>query len=188
MVSISNFRTGMAIRHNHEIWIVTEFTHVTPGNWRAMVRTKLKNVKTGRVIDITYRMTDDVEVVRLDEKSMQFLYESDDNLYFMDTETYDQVVIPEEFFGDKKRFLREGDMCVVQILEGQPITAELPNSIVFKVIEAEPGIKGDSATNIMKYAIIETGAKVLVPLFIKEGDKIKIDTNTGKYLERVAVK
>ena len=187
MTAISEFRTGKAIRFNNDIWIITEFQHVTPGNWRAMVRTKLKNAKTGRVIDNTFRMTDDIEEVRLDEKQMQYLYEAEGNLHFMDTETYDQTFIPSDLLGDQLKFLKEGDMCKILFHEGFAITAELPNFIQFKVIEAEPGVKGDSATNIQKFCTIETGTKIQVPLFIKEGDVIKIDTRTGKYLERVAV-
>ncbi len=188
MASISEFRNGMAIRFNNDIWIITEFQHVTPGNWRAMVRTKLKNAKTGRVIDNTFRMTDEIEEVRLDEKEMQYLYEADGNLYFMDMETYDQTFIPAELLGEQKKFLKEGGMCNIRFLEGQPLTAELPFFIDFLVTEAEPGVRGDSAANIMKWATIETGAKVQVPLFIKEGDIIKLDTRTGKYLERVRTK
>lgn len=188
MASISEFRNGMAIRFNNDIWIITEFQHVTPGNWRAMVRTRLKNAKTGRVIDNTFRMTDSIEAVRLDEKEMQFLYEADGNLYFMDMESYDQTFIPAEMLGDQKRFLKEGGMCTICFLEGRALTAELPNFIEFIVTEAEPGVRGDSASNITKYAVIESGAKVQVPLFIKEGDVIKIDTRTGKYLERVSRK
>ncbi|MDZ7335737.1 MAG: elongation factor P [candidate division KSB1 bacterium] len=187
MTAISEFRTGKAIRFNNDVWIITEFQHVTPGNWRAMVRTKLKNAKTGRVIENTFRMTDEIEEVYLEEKQMQYLYESDGNLYFMDTETYDQTFIPADLLGDQLKFLKEGDMVKILFNEGVAITAELPNFIEFKVIQADPGVKGDSATNILKYCTIETGAKVQVPLFVKEGDTIKIDTRTGKYLERVAV-
>lgn len=185
MASISEFRNGMAIRFNNDIWIITDYQHVTPGNWRAMVRTKLKNAKTGRVIDNTFRMTDNIDQVRLDEKEMQFLYEADGNLYFMDTETYDQTFISSEMLGDQKKFLKEGGMCNIRFLEGQPLTAEMPFFIEFIITEAEPGIRGDSAANIMKYATIETGTKIQVPLFIKEGDVVKLDTRTGKYLERV---
>jgi elongation factor P len=186
MASISEFRTGMAIRFNNDVWIITEFQHVTPGNWRAMVRTKLKNARTGRVIDNTFRMTDNIEEVRLDMKQMQFLYEADGSLYFMDTETYDQTFIPAEMLGDQKKFMKEGGTCTINFMEGAPLTAELPNFIDFLVTEAEPGVRGDSASNVMKYCTIETGAKIQVPLFIKEGDKIKIDTRTGKYLERAS--
>ncbi|MBN2356922.1 elongation factor P [candidate division KSB1 bacterium] len=188
MASISDFRNGMAIRYNNDIWIITEFQHVTPGNWRAMVRTKLKNAKTGRVIDNTFRMTDTIEEVRLDEKEMQYLYEADGNLYFMDLESYDQTFIPAEMLGDQKKFLKEGGLCSIRFLEGRALTAELPFFIEFVVTEAEPGVRGDSASNITKYATIESGAKVQVPLFIKEGDVIKIDTRSGKYLERVSRK
>lgn len=186
MAAISEFRNGMAIRFNNDIWIIVEFQHVTPGNWRAMVRTRLKNAKTGRVIENTFRMTDNIEAVRLDEKEMQYLYESDGNLFFMDTETYDQTFIAAEMLGDQTRFLKEGGMCFIRFLEGAALTAELPNFIDFNVIEAEPGVRGDSASNVTKYCTIESGTKILVPLFIKEGDVIKIDTRTGKYLERVA--
>lgn len=186
MASIGEFRNGMAIRFNNDIWIITEFQHVTPGNWRAMVRTRLKNAKTGRVIENTFRMTDNIEAVRLDEKEMQYLYEADGNLYFMDTETYDQTFISAEMLGDQTRFLKEGGTCFIRFLEGVALTAEMPNFIEFNVIEAEPGVRGDSASNVTKYCTIESGTKIIVPLFIKEGDIIKIDTRTGKYLERVS--
>jgi len=186
MASVSEFRNGMAIRHENDIWIVTEFQHVNPGNWRAMLRTRLKNVRTGRVIDVTFRMSDKVEGVRLEDKAMEFLYASDDFLYFMDTETYDQTFIPAGMLGEQRRFLKEGNRCVLSCLEHQPISATLPTFVELKVTEAEPGVRGDSATNIMKYAVLETGARIHVPLFIKQGDVLKIDTRTGKYAERVA--
>jgi elongation factor P len=186
MAAVSEFRNGMAILHNGDIWVVSEFQHFNPGNWRAMIRTKLKNAKTGRVVDHTFRMTDKIEEVRLDEKDMQYLYEADDNLYFMDTETYEQTFIPAELLGDQKRFLKEGNFCHVMFYEGKAMSAELPFFIEFKIIEAEPAVKGDTATGVTKGAVIETGTKVQVPLFVKEGDVIKIDTRTGKYLERVS--
>jgi elongation factor P len=186
MSAISEFRRGMAIRFNNDVWVITEFQHVTPGNWRAMVRTKLKNAKTGRVLENTFRMTDQIEEVRLEDKEMQYLYTSDDDLCFMDMESYEQIDIPMEILGDQKRFLKEGNMIRILFLEGNAISAELPLSLEFKVTEAEPGVKGDSAKNIMKNAIIETGAKVQVPLFVNAGDVLKIDTRTGKYLERVS--
>lgn len=185
MASVSEFRNGMAILHNSEIWIVTEFQHVNPGNWRAFVRTKLKNVKNGRVLEHTFRMTDKIDEVRLEEKDMQYLYEADGNLYFMDSETYDQTFISAGLLGDLKRFLKEGNICHVLFHDNKAISAELPNFIVFDVVEAEPGVKGDTATGVLKAATIETGAKIQVPIFIKAGDKIRIDTRTGKYIERV---
>lgn len=185
MASVSEFRNGMAIRHENDIWVVVEYQHVTPGNWRAMLRTRLKNVKTGRVIDVTFRMSDKVEEVRLEEKEMEFMYEADGLLHFMDPETYDQFFIAEEMLGDQRQFLKEGSRCIISFLEGKAISAALPTFVVLKVAEAEPGVRGDSATNIMKFAVLETGARIQVPLFVKEGDTLKIDTRTGKYAERV---
>jgi elongation factor P len=186
MASVSEFRTGMAIRHENQICIVVEFQHVTPGNWRAMLRTKLKNVKTGRVLDVTFRMSDTVEEVRLEERKMQFLYTEGDLLHFMDPDTYDQTFIAEEMLGDQRLFLKEGDLCSIFILEGKPMLAEVPTFVELTVAEAEPGFRGDSATNILKFAVLETGARIQVPLFIKVGDLLKIDTRTGKYVERLA--
>jgi len=185
MAAVSEFRNGMAILHNGDVWIVSEFQHFNPGNWRAMIRTKLKHAKSGRVVDHTFRMTDKIEEVRLEMKDMQYLYEADDNLYFMDTETYEQTFISAKLLGEQTRFLKEGNLCKIMFYEGRAISAELPFFVEFKIIEAEPAVKGDTATSISKNAKIETGSTVQVPLFIKEGDRIRIDTRTGKYLERV---
>lgn len=185
MAAVSEFRNGMAILHNGDVWVVAEFQHFNPGNWRAMIRTKLKHAKSGRVVDHTFRMTDKIEEVRLEEKDMQYLYEADDNLYFMDTETYEQTFISANLLGDQKRFLKEGNLCHIMFYEGKAISAGLPYFVEFVIVEAEPAVKGDTATSITKSAKIETGTTVQVPLFIKEGDRIRIDTRTGKYLERV---
>ena len=185
MASVSGFRNGMAINHNNDIWVITEFQHVKPGKGQAFIRTKLKNAKTGRVIDHTFRLTDKIQEVRLDNKEMQYLYATDDQLYFMDTQTYDQVNISDTLLGDRKKFLKEGNMCQICFTEEEPITAELPNFIDLEVVEAEPGVKGDTASAITKNAVLETGANVQVPIFIKIGNILKIDSRTGKYLERV---
>jgi elongation factor P len=185
MAAVSEFRNGMAILHNGDVWVVAEFQHFNPGNWRAMIRTKLKHAKSGRVVDHTFRMTDKIEEVRLEEKDMQYLYEADDNLYFMDTETYEQTFISANLLGDQKRFLKEGNLCHIMFYEGKAMSAELPYFVEIAIVEAEPAVKGDTATSITKSAKIETGTTVQVPLFIKEGDRIRIDTRTGKYLERV---
>lgn len=186
MASVSEFRNGMAIRYENDIWVVVEFQHVTPGNWRAMLRTRLKNLKTGRVIDVTFRMSDKIDEVRLEEKKLEFLYESDGLLYFMDNETYDQTFITADMLGDQRQLLKEGNSCSVFFLDGKATSAALPNFVELKIAEAEPAVRGDSATNIMKYAVLETGAKIQVPLFVKEGDTVKVDTRTGKYSERIA--
>lgn len=186
MISVSEFRRGMAIRYEGDVWIVTEFQHISPGNWRAMMKTKLKNVKTGRVMEVTFRMSDEIEQVMLFERKMQYLYESEGLLYFMDTETYEQTFIPEDMLGDQKKFLKESDICSIYFLEDKPIVAEMAPFVELKVVEAEPAVKGDTATNVMKYCTLETGARIQVPLFIKEGDTVKVDTRTGRYVERVA--
>jgi len=186
MASISEFRRGMAIKLDNEIWIITEYQHVSPGNWRAMVRTKLKNAKTGRVAERTFRMTDQIDAIRLESKEMQYLYEADGSIHFMDTKTYEQTFIPGDFLGDQKLFLKEGNICTISFLEDKPITVDLPFFVELVVAEAEPGVRGDSTTNLMKGAVLETGARVQVPLFVNAGDTVKIDTRTGKYLERVS--
>ena len=186
MASISEFRRGMAIKLDNEVWIITEYQHVSPGNWRAMVRSKLKNAKTGRVMERTFRMTDQIESIRLESREMQFLYETDGSLHFMDTKSYEQTFIPADFLGEQKQFLKEGNMCTISFMEEKPITLELPNFIDLVVAEAEPGVRGDSTTNLMKGAVLETGARVQVPLFVNAGDTVRIDTRTGKYLERIS--
>ena len=186
MASISEFRRGMAIKLDNEIWIISEYQHVSPGNWRAMVRTKLKNAKTGRVMERTFRMTDQIDSIRLESREMQFLYETDGSLHFMNTKNYEQTFIPGDFLGEQKQFLKEGNTCTISFMEEKPITVELPNSIDLVVSESEPGVRGDSTTNLMKGAVLETGAKVQVPLFVNAGDTVRIDTRTGKYLERVS--
>ncbi|OQX88605.1 elongation factor P [candidate division KSB1 bacterium 4484_87] len=184
MASISEFRRGMAIMFNNDIYLITEFQHVTQSRGRAMVRTKLKNVKTGRVIDNTFRETDKVEAVRLDEKEMQYLYSDTENYYFMNTETFEQIPLPGEMIEDQTKFLKEG-MLVKVLFHGEtPITSELPTTVDLKVIEAEPAVRGDTAGNVTKWVTLETNARLEVPPFINEGDTIRIDTRTGAYVSR----
>ncbi len=186
MASVSDFRNGMAIRHNGEIWTVTEFQHVKPGKGQAFIRTKLKQLKSGKVVEHTFRLSDSIEEVRLEGKDMQYLYSAGDELCLMDTETYEQINIPKDMLGDSVRFLKEGNSVHVQFLEGTPVTASLPLFIELEVSEAPPGVKGDTVSNVQKQVTLETGAEIQVPLFIKAGDVIKIDTRDGKYIERVS--
>ncbi|MDZ7271278.1 MAG: elongation factor P [candidate division KSB1 bacterium] len=185
MSSISDFRRGMAIKFAGDIYIITEYQHVTPGNLRAFVRTRLKNVKTGRVIENTFRFTDKLEEVRLDRKEMQFLYRDGDHLVFMDPETYDQVTIDADFLGDQLGFLKEGNSATIFYHENQPISAELPITVDLEVTQADPVARGDTAGNLTNTVTLETGARIQVPPFVKAGDVIRIDTRTGKYLSRV---
>jgi elongation factor P len=181
----ADFRNGMVIRYNNDLYIITEFHHVSPGNWRAFVRTNLKNLRTGRVIEQRFRAGEEIEEVRVEHQNWQFLYVDGDDYVFMNTETYDQQPIPKEMIGDAVKFLKEGDI-VEALVDGDTIIAvEPPTFVDLEVVSAEPGVRGDTATNVTKPATLETGAVVNVPLFVNPGDKIRIDTRTGQYVSRV---
>ncbi|MDW7681063.1 MAG: elongation factor P [bacterium] len=185
MASISEFRRGKAIMYNNDIYLIIEFQHVKQSRGKAMIRTKLKNVKTGRVLDNTFRTTDRVEEVRLEEKEMQYLYSDNENLYFMNMETFDQIPLPQALVGDQQRFLKE-EMIVKVLFHGEtPITSELPTTVDLQVVGAEPAIKGDTAGNLTKWVTLETNARLEVPPFIEQGDTIRIDTRDGSYVSRV---
>jgi elongation factor P len=175
----------MVIRYNNELWSIVEFHHVSPGNWRAFVRTRLKNLKNGRVIEQRFRAGEEVNEVRVEHQNWQFLYVDDDDYIFMNTETFDQQPIRRQMLGDAIKFLKEQDE-VEMLVDGESIIAvELPNFLELKVESAELGVRGDTANNVTKPATLETGATLNVPLFVNPGDKIRIDTRTGQYVERV---
>jgi elongation factor P len=181
----ADFRNGMVIRYNHELWSIVEFHHVSPGNWRAFVRTRLKNLKNGRVNEQRFRAGEEVDEVRVEHQNWQFLYVDGDDHVFMNTETFDQQPISRVMLGDALKFLKEQDE-VEMLVDGDNIIAvELPNFLQLAVESAEPGVRGDTANNVTKPATLETGAVVNVPLFVNPGDKIRIDTRTGQYVERV---
>ncbi len=175
----------MVIRYNGELYTITEFHHVSPGNWRAFVRTNLKNLKNGRVIEQRFRAGEDIDEVRVEHQNWQFLYVDGDEYVFMNTETYDQQPIPKEMLGDAIKFLKEQDEVEMLVDDDKIIAVELPNFLELKVESAEPGVRGDTANNVTKPATLESGAIVNVPLFVNPGDKVRIDTRTGKYVERV---
>jgi elongation factor P len=180
----ADFRNGMVIRWNNDLWTITEFHHRNPGNWRAFVQVRMKNLKNGRVLEQRFRAGEDVEEVRVEHQTWQFLYVDGDDYVFMNTETYDQQPIAKEMLGDAIKFLKEQDE-VEMLVDGSDIIAvELPNFLVLTVESAEPGVRGDTANNVTKPATLETGAVVNVPLFVNPGDKIRIDTRTGQYVER----
>lgn len=187
MPSTSDFRPGLVIKYNNELWTVVEFQHVNPGNWRAFVRTKLKNLRSGKVIENRFRAGEAIEIVRIERKEYQFLYRDGAGYVFMDQENYEQLTVEESQVGDGAHFLRDGESVDI-LFNGSDITGiELPITVELAVRETVPGVKGDSANPGTKPAIVETGATVNVPLFINEGDVIKIDTRTGGYIERVKV-
>ncbi len=180
----ADFRNGMVIRFNNELYIVTEFHHVSPGNWRAFVRTNLKSMRTGRVIEQRFRAGEEIEEVRVEHQNWQFLYVDGDEYVFMNTETYDQQPVPKELLGDSVKFLKEQDVVELLVDGEKIIAAELPNFVELEVVSAEPGVRGDTANNVTKPATLETGAVINVPLFVNPGEKVRVDTRTGQYVSR----
>lgn len=185
MISCNDFKRGTTIKLDGELFSVVEFQHVKPGKGGAFVRTKLKNVKKGTVVDKTFRGAEKVEDIRLERRPMQYLYDEGDCLVFMDTESYEQESILKTAIGNAINYLKEEDIVDITFYEEEPVTIDPPASVVLKVTYAEPGAKGDTATNVLKPVKVETGAEVRVPLFINEGDLVKINTETGEYIERV---
>jgi elongation factor P len=185
MISTNDLKKGTVLKIEKELFSVVDFQHVKPGKGGAFVRTKIKNMKKGTTIERTFRAGEKVEDVRLETRSMQYLYDEGETLVFMDTDSYEQESIQKSAIGDALMFLKEQDIVNIAMYEGEPVTIEPPNFVTLKVIYAEPGIKGDTATNVNKPVKVETGAEVRVPLFVNEGDMIKVDTRTGEYVERV---
>lgn len=184
MADTTNFRNGYTFNLEGAIFEIVDFQHVKPGKGVAFVRTKLKNVETGAVLDRTFRSGDKVDEVRIEKREMQFLYAEGDTYNFMDLESYDQMTIPRKALGQSADLLLENGSAYVLSAEGRTIGVELPNFVVLRVTFTEPGVKGDTATGATKPATLETGAIVSVPLFVNQGDALKIDTRTGGYVER----
>ena len=185
MISAGDFRNGITIELDNNIFQIIEFQHVKPGKGAAFVRTKLKNIKSGGVVEKTFRPTEKCPQARIDRKAMQYLYSDGDLYHFMDVETYDQIALNQETIGDTLKFVKENEMVKVCSHNGNVFSIEPPLFVELAITETEPGFKGDTATGATKPATVETGATVLVPLFVDIGDVIKIDTRTGEYLSRV---
>ena len=184
MISAGDFRNGITIEYDNNVYQIIEFQHVKPGKGAAFVRTKLKNIKSGGVVEKTFRPTEKCPQARIDRKDMQYLYEDGDLYYFMDTETYDPVALNSETVGDALKFVKENEMVKMCAHNGNVFAVEPPLFVELEITDTEPGFKGDTASNTYKPATVETGATVAVPLFVNQGDKIKIDTRTGEYLSR----
>lgn len=185
MATSNDFYNGMVIRRDGKLYMIVEFLHVKPGKGGAFVRSKLKDVKTGRVLDVTWRAGERVEDVRLERLKAQFLY-SDDALHFMKLDTYEQFALSADALGtDKAKLLKEGTEIEMLFDGSEPVAVELPNFVELRVVRTDPGVKGDTASGGSKPATLETGAVVQVPLFIQEGETVKIDTRTGAYVSRV---
>ena len=185
MADTTDFRNGFTMLIDGAIFSIAEFQHVKPGKGSAFVRTKLKNMKTGAVLDRTFRSGDKVDEVRLEKREMQYLYSEGDTYYFMDLDTYEQTPVERDVIGDGAGLLKESENAYLLVAREEVIGVDLPNFVTLAVSHTEPGIKGDTATGAVKPATLETGYVVQVPLFINQGDTLKIDTRTGDYVERV---
>ena len=185
MISTNQFKNGMTIELDGTLFQIVEFQHVKPGKGGAFVRTKLRNFKTGGVVDKTFRAGEKVEQAMVNRRSMQYLYNDGSDYVFMDTETYEQISLPASFLQDETKFMKENMNVLIAMHEGQALGIELPTAVELEVTHTEPGVKGDTASGGTKPATLETGAMVQVPLFINVGDMIKVDTRTGDYITRV---
>lgn len=186
MATTSDIRNGLCIRYNNDIYKIVEFLHVKPGKGPAFVRTKLKSVTTGKTLDNTFSAGHKIDEVRVETQKFQFLYAEGTDYHFMNTEDYNQITLQQEVL-DSADLLKEGEVVTILINaeDSMPLSVEMPLSVVLEVTATEPGVKGNTATNATKPATLETGAQVNVPLFINEGDKIKVDTTKGNYIERI---
>jgi len=185
VASTNDLKNGLVLNLDNQLWSVIDFQHVKPGKGGAFVRTKLKSVLSGKVVDRTFNAGTKVETATVDKRDMQYLYRDGDDFVFMDSSTYDQINVPEATVGDAKNFMLESTEATVALHEGTPLYVELPTSVVLEVTYTEPGLQGDRSTGGTKPATVETGYQVQVPLFLDQGVKIKVDTRTGDYLGRV---
>lgn len=185
MISAGDFRNGITIELEGNIYQIIEFQHVKPGKGAAFVRTKLKNIKSGGVVEKTFRPTEKCPQARIDRKDYQYLYADGDLFYFMDVETYDQIALNADVVGDALKFVKDNETVKICSHNGNVFSVEPPLFVELEITETEPGFKGDTAQGATKPAVVETGATVMVPLFVEQGDVLKIDTRTGEYLSRV---
>ncbi len=185
MVSAGDFRNGLTIEFDGNIYQILEFQHVKPGKGAAFVRTKLKNIISGGIVERTFRPSEKCEQAHIERKDMQYLYSDGELYHFMDVENYEQIALNEGAIGDALKFVKENEMVKICSHKGSVFAIEPPLFVELEITETEPGVKGDTATGATKPSVVETGATVYVPLFVNEGDKIKIDTRSGEYLSRV---
>ncbi|MBI4970845.1 MAG: elongation factor P [Candidatus Omnitrophica bacterium] len=180
----NDLRRGMAIIYNKEIHLVMDFTHYTPGNKRAFVQLTLKNIRTGKILQNKFSSTEEMDVAHLESRKMQFLYKDTNGYHFMQTEDYHTVDISEDVVGDAKNYLKENMELEIDFHDERPVTIELPKQVILKVVDSPPAIRGDSVSNNMKPATLETGMSIQVPMFIQEGTMIRVNTETGEYIGR----
>lgn len=184
MISTNDMRPGQTLDLDGTLFTITYYQHVKPGKGKAFVKTKLRNLKSGGVVDRTFRADEKVNLAVLDKREMQFLYAEGGSLVFMDNETYEQTHVDAELLGDAAKFLKDGTTCLVPMYEGTPVGAEMPAIVELEIVDTEPGMKGDRVSGALKPATVETDAVVQVPLFLEKGDRIKVDTRNGEYVSR----
>ena len=184
MITAGDFRNGVTFEMDGQVVSIIEFQHVKPGKGAAFVRTKIRNVITGSVVEKTFNPTEKFPTAFIERRDMEYLYEDGELYYFMDNETYEQMPIGKEVLGDNFKFVKENMVCKVLSYKGNVFGVEPPTFVTLQVTQTEPGVKGDTATNVTKPAVMETGAEIKVPIFINEGDVIQIDTRTGEYMSR----
>ena len=184
MITAGDFRNGVTFDMDGQVVTIVEFQHVKPGKGAAFVRTKIKNVITGAVVEKTFNPNDKYPTAFIERKEMEYLYNDGDLYYFMDSETYEQLPISKSVLGDNFKFVKENMVCKIASYKGSVFAVEPPTFVVLEITQTEPGVKGDTATNVTKPATLETGAEIKVPIFVNEGDKIQIDTRTGEYMSR----
>ena len=185
MASTNDIKNGTVLSIDGQLWNVIEFQHVKPGKGGAFVRTKIKNVRTGKLVDRTFNAGAKIETANVDRRDFQYLYKDGDDFVFMDTTDYDQITIPGAIVGDAANFMLEQQMATIALTDGEPLYVELPASVVLEITYTEPGLQGDRSTGGTKNATVETGYEIQVPLFLEIGTKVKVDTRTGDYLGRV---
>lgn len=184
VISTNDMRPGQTLELDGDLFTIVNYQHVKPGKGQAFVKTKLKNVNSGAVVDRTFRADEKVNLAVLDKREMQYLYPDDAGLVFMDNESYEQVHVDPELLEGAVKFLKDGTVCVVQVHDGNPVGIDLPVTLELEIVETEPGVKGDRVSGALKAATVETGAVVQVPLFLEKGERIKVDTRSGEYISR----
>ena len=185
MAKASDVKSGNILRFNGELVAVEEFLHRTPGNLRAFYQARMRNVKTNKLVEYRFRTDEEVEICRVETNDYQYLYEDGDFLVVMDNSTFEQFNIPKTLFGESVKFLKEGMNVIIAFESEEPIMAQTPSHVELEITYTEPAVKGDTSTNALKYATVETGVEIKVPMFINQGDKVKVDTRTAEYIERV---
>ena len=185
MTSTNEIRKGVVIRHQNDLFVVVDFQHVNPGKGAAFVRTRIKSLGSGKVIEITYKAGESIDIARVDFQTMQYLYKSGDNHAFMNMSNYEQLEMRGDFIGEEVKYLKEGVEVIVGMYESRPVSIQLPKKIKYTVVEAPPAVKGDTASgNVTKEVVLDNGLRVQTPIFIKEGEEILVNTETGEYTER----